>query len=687
MAIAEMTHIRLIGLRKSESRIIDRLIDRGLFEVRQTDGTSFELQRGEATLFRELKLKQSNVAFGIDFLQKRYADMSAAIEKRVKAGTDPGYELAARKFSNAPMPVSRDDVSDARAREYELLNVCDELRNISFELVDCRTRTSSAQNLINAYRPYSGLPIKFTALKRTGGVSVAAYISPSSNNPSAALEDADCAYDLAKTEYGMLAVTVCRTENEDAINGLMSAAGFTRCAFDDDCTAAQKIAAIESEIADIEKQVFALNKKALDYIKYYDALKILYDALETEIERAEADERFLKTDSTFILEGWMPIVEVKSTVAALKAECPEVLVQLLAPEEKDAPPSLAVNGKAVEPYEQITNMSSPPKYREIDPTPVMSVFFFMFFGLMIGDAGYGLILAAIGIALGVSRKMGKGTRMLLLLVGMGGISAIIWGIVFGGYFAVEFDVGIHLWFNPLEDPIMFLGLSLALGVLQLTVGYIIKFVKLCKDGKPFSAICDAGSIILLFGALACLAVKLLIDGTPESLTTAAIVLAATGGGLLIVFGGRKNKKVLGKIFGGFKELYGLINLFSDILSYSRIFGLGLATVAIGMAFNTLGSLIFNIPIVGYPLGILLLIPLHAFNILIGVLGAYVHNARLQFLEFYGKFYDGGGRLFVPLGSRAKYTRAAGRGDPLDSIRHSKKKVKTVSAAALAENKG
>lgn len=654
--IAEMTHIRLIGLKKSESKIIDRLVERGLFEVRSTDETSFGLGRGEASAFRELKLKQSRVAFAVDFLEKRYAETAAAAEARKKSGEDT-FELKKRKFTKMQTAVTRADFEDARAKEYELLTVCDKLQEISFEIIDCRTRAQEPSALVRMYEPYAALPLKFTDLKRTGDVCVAAYAAANPTNPAETLDELRCAYEIAHSDGGALAVVVSRADEAAAADKAMSACGFMRCAFADDCTAADKIAALIAERRDIERQIFELGKKALDYFKYYEVLKILYDVLENEIERAEADERFLKTDSTFILEGWMPTEEVKPTLEKLRADCPDVFVQTLAPEQKDDPPTLAVNKKAIEPYEQITNMSSPPKYRELDPTPVMAVFFFLFFGLMIGDAGYGLVLAAVGIALGASKRFfGKGARMLLLLVGMGGISAVIWGAVFGGYFAVSFSEDISLWFNPLDEPIMFLALAIALGVVQLSVGYAIKFIKLCKDGKPFSAIFDAGSMLLLFGALGCLAAKLMLKSAPSGLTTAAIVLAATGGGLLIIFGGRNAKSIIGKIFGGFKEIYGLINIFSDILSYSRIFGLGLATVAIGMAFNTLGSMLFNIPVVGYPIGIILLVPLHAFNILIGVLGAYVHNARLQFLEFYGKFYDGGGRLFVPFGSRARYTR-------------------------------
>ena len=133
-----------------------------------------------------------------------------------------------------------------------------------------------------------------------------------------------------------------------------------------------------------------------------------------------------------------------------------------------------------------------------------------------------------------------------------------------------------------------------------------------------------------------------------------LMIASLAGILLTA--GRHNKGVLSKIMGGFSGLYGLVNLLSDVLSYARLFGLGLASGAIGMAFNTLGSMFFSIPIAGYAIGIIILVPLHAFNLGIGVLGAYVHNARLQFLEFYGKFYEGGGRPFSPMGEKTKYVR-------------------------------
>ena len=363
----------------------------------------------------------------------------------------------------------------------------------------------------------------------------------------------------------------------------------------------------------------------------------------------------------------MPYGGADATVGGGRVVRDSALIQLLAPEERDAPPSIVVNSKVVKPYEQITDMYSSPRYREIDPNPIMAIFYFLFFGIMIGDAAYGVVLAIAGFFIGTSKRFDTGIKKLALLVGMGGISAIIWGILFGGYFSIDFGFKIAILIDPIKEPLLLLVLSIGLGCLQLIVGYIIKFVALCKEGKPFSAIFDCGSILLLFAALVFLVIGMLPSlapmlgitvsfAPPSWIAIVAAALALTGVALILIFGGRKSKNVFGKVVGGFKGLYGLINILSDILSYCRLFGLCLASCAIGLAFNSLGDILFGVPVVGYVIGVIVLIPLHAFNLGLGVLSAYVHDARLQFLEFYGKFYDGGGRLFSPLGSRTKYIR-------------------------------
>lgn len=673
MAIANMTHLRLVGLRSKQKRIVDKLASRGLFEARATEVTAHDLGCGNMDgLCDSLKLKQSKIAFALDFLKTRHATVAAAVEaneRDVKKGKAEslGITVSKEKYSNARTLITRADFSDARAREYELLDVCDNLQKISFELSEDKSRAQTLNNGIKTYAPFAAVPLKLSALDRDGDVRIFLFHDRSGAPVESALDAIPCAYEVLRGD-GVAVLVICRAAASDEAVKSMSALGYTRCTLNDDCTAEQKIAALRAELCDVERHMFALNVKALEYEKFAGELRILYDVLGLEIECAVAERDFLQTDQTFILEGWLPESVAQSVTEELKAEYPEALIQLLAPEERDEPPTLVCNNKVVAPYEEITNMYSPPRYKEIDPNPIMSVFYFLFFGIMIGDAGYGLILAVAGLVIGNCKKFDAGIRRLALLVGMGGISAIIWGVLFGGYFSIDFgETNVALILNPLDKPLLLLVMSIAFGCVQIVTGFVIKFVALCKDGKPFSAIFDCGSIILLFAALICLVVGMLpslapmlgisVDFTPpSSLKTAAAVLAIAGVALILVFGGRNSKNVFGKIVGGFKGLYGLVNILSDLLSYCRLFGLCLASCAIGLAFNSLGGIIMGIPAVGYVVGAVVLAVLHTFNLALGVLSAYVHDARLQFLEFYGKFYDGGGRLFAPLGQKTKYVR-------------------------------
>lgn len=664
MAIAKISHIRLIGLRRDQNKIIDALTSRGLFEARATDCVG-KARSGDDGLCRELKLKQGRISFALDFLKARHAAMAAMLDgnrRAVESGAASPIEftLSDEKYSGGRMLITKADFSDAAAREYELMHVCDELQKISFSIADCQSRLNVIKSTVQAYAPFAAVPIELSRFNRADGIVMSLYHGKNVAPPNNALDDLSCAYEIRRGD-GLLVVTLCRACDADEADKRLSALGYAKCIFADDCTAQVKIDALHGERADIERRLFELTKNALAYEKHVGELRILYDVIELDVERAEAESKFVKTDSAFVLEGWLPESVAQASVQAVAELCPATFVQLLAPEERDDPPTLVVNNKVVAPYEDITNMYSPPKYGEIDPNPIMSVFYFLFFGIMVGDAAYGLILAVAGLIIGASKKFDTGFKRLALLVGMGGISAVIWGVIFGGYFSIDFGAKkVALWFNPLDQdggPMTMLVLSIVLGCVQMVAGYLIKFVALCKEGKPFSAIFDAGSIIILFGALGCLAVNMFLLETPIfALTVAAIALAALGIGLILFFGGRNSKNIFGKALGGFKGLYGLINLLSDVLSYCRLFGLCLASCAIGLAFNTLGGILFDIPYVGYVIGVIILIPLHAFNLGIGVLSAYVHDARLQFLEFYGKFYEGGGRLFTPLGEKTKYIR-------------------------------
>lgn len=657
MSVAVMSRIRLVGLNTERSKILNALTSQKQFEARSTSPLCDLATAVDEARMNELLSKQAKISFALDFLNSNHAESSKLISKHLAVFDEakinyPDVKTLTPLKKGSRVLISESDFNDVGAKEFELISVCDELDKLSKKLVDLKSEQSRISNDIRAYQPFAAYDGKLSELGAHKYVTVIAAHNPSVN-AKIDFGDMNVAYTF-EGSHGTFITVICLNEDAAAVNVRLTERGFSICTLRDDCTAAEKIQSLRKEFDDITRQTLIARLNAMKFDDKYNELGVLYDVYGLSLERAEAENRFLRTEGAFVLDGWVPECN-KDAVRHEVESVANVYIEFLRPEEGDSPPTLAQNPKVVQPFEDVTNMYSAPKYREFDPNIVMSVFFFIFFGIMIGDAGYGMILTAVGLFLGLRGKLEKGTKSLLLLVGICGISATVWGVVFGGYFAIDFgDNQVALWFNPLENPINLLIVSIVCGCVQLVVAYIIKGMKLVSAGKPFSAIFDAGFVILLFVALACLGLNLLTQ--IDALFTAAIAIAITGVVGIFFTAGREKKGIFGKLLGGFSGLYGLVNLFSDVLSYCRIFGLSLASCAIGFAFNTLGAMFFDLGVIGYIIGIIILIPLHIFNIGIGVLGAYVHNARLQFLEFYGKFYEGEGRLFTPLGERTKYIR-------------------------------
>ena len=246
-------------------------------------------------------------------------------------------------------------------------------------------------------------------------------------------------------------------------------------------------------------------------------------------------------------------------------------------------------------------------------------------------------------------------KNMVKLIFMGGISTIFWGFLFGSYFGVSAaDIGIWHWFNPITDPMNMLFLSLGLGLFQMLFGYTVNMVAMIRQKRPLEAIFGNSCwyFILIGGVAAFLGGKL-ASWLPY---IGSVVLAI--GLLFLVLSGAMGAKGIKRVTSGLGRLYDIINFFSDLMSYTRLFGLGLASAVIAMVFNQIGIVIKDmmpsIPVLGWAIACVVFIIGHVFNIGINTLGAYVHDARLQFVEFYGKFYEGGGALFRPLGSQMRY---------------------------------
>ena len=300
-----------------------------------------------------------------------------------------------------------------------------------------------------------------------------------------------------------------------------------------------------------------------------------------------------------------------------------------------------------------------PDYHGVDPTFVMSIFYFIIFGLIMQDVLYGLILlfGAKALASFLRAKDGSAMKKMLDMFSICGISTIICGVLFGGYFGnlpsafaqnilgIENFPNIAVAFDPVTNPIPYLFLSLGMGAAHLVAGLLMKAYMLIKSGQVLDAVFDVGLWLVLFAGIGLLAV------VPEYGKWVALI-GAVG---LVLTQGRAAKNPIMKLLKGVMSLYDIVGYVSDLLSYSRIMALGLSGAIIAQVVNLIGTL-GGPTVVGFIALILAIALGHTLNLALSLLGAFVHTARLQYIEFFGKFYIDGGEPFKPASVRTKYTQ-------------------------------
>ena len=383
-------------------------------------------------------------------------------------------------------------------------------------------------------------------------------------------------------------------------------------------------------------------------------LRILFDGLSLEREKLQTMERLGGTQKTVVLEGWIPekgIPDFEKRMTALRTP---LYLAFTDPEEGDAVPTLLRNNSLVEPFEMVTEMYTMPVYGEIDPNFLMAPFFVVYFGMMLSDAGYGLLLALGALFVLWKTKLKGVPRKIAQLLVLGGLCTIPWGLLFGGIFGDTFKTVFGLgplWFDPVEEPLNMIFLSLGMGIFQILVGLGTKVYLNIRQGHIWDAVFDQGFWVLVL--LGCL--SLAGGSIAPWLPTVGKYAALIGAVGLLVTQGRGKPKVYGKILSGLGSLYGVTGYFSDIVSYVRLFALGLATGIIGNVINLLCRMLSG-SVVGFIAAVLLFVGGHLFNLSINALGAFVHSARLQYIEFYGKFYEGGGVLFTAFADKDKIHR-------------------------------
>ena len=638
MAIVKMKRVRLIALAKDRDALLSELLHVGCVEVREPEA---ELENGDALLHRDVsaladaKGDLTQLQHAIEVLGKYAPQKKGLLTPRAKIGEAELLDEAARRAA-----LEKAAEINGHARTIGQLN----------------TRETRVHADRLALEPWSACDVPLE-IKGTAKTSILLGMVPNTTDMSAlagALDEAAKAAEVKELssdrEQRYLEVIVhndCRQAALDALRGF----GFSFAQIKDlTGTVRENIQALGRELDEISKQRDAEIQAIAAMGSCTDELKTGLDRVEQVIATESAKERLLTGGSILYLEGWASVPEIPALEKALtKFDC---AYELTEPEEEEYPqvPVELRNSKLVRPMNMVTDMYSLPAYGGVDPNPLMAPFFIIFYGMMMADMGYGLIMMILSaVVIWKTKPNGATMRYMMPLMGLCGVSTFIWGALTGGFFGDLIPQIIRLFnpastfelpalFSPLDDAVEVLIFSLILGVIQVFTGMIVSMYMKIKRGQTMDALCNEGAWFLVFIMAG---VGYLIGKLVPCVIVGVVVLVVAQG---------YGKKGFGIITGIFGALYnGITGYFSDILSYSRLMALMLAGAVVAQVFNQLGAMTGNIVTF-----IIIALIGNALNFALNILGCYVHDMRLQCLEFFGRFYEDGGKPFRPLNINTKY---------------------------------
>jgi V/A-type H+-transporting ATPase subunit I len=678
MAILPMKRIEILAMLSDSKAIMDIIQQQGQVEItdcNESDDGLYKLSTstavGQFSKFRDV------AASALDVLSKYAPEKTGLL-----AGFEPRPEMTVSEF-----------LSESRTTD-ETLSKCYTINSLYKEIQDCSAEIVKAQTGIRSVLPWAALnvPSSFRGTKQTAVFIGSIRKLYDRDGLLAALAekapetDFDCEI-ISSDKIQTCILCICHKDDAQTLETALAEIGFAYPADPTRHPPEHRLHRLENIITQSKAEIAECEEKIKTYADERGKIKFIIDCFTLRIDKYDALDKIAMSDNIFVLTGFIPEEYAKPLSDRIEQHFDAAItITDTDTEAEDVPVALSENGfgRMMEP---ITEMYSTPSHSDIDPNPFMSFFYFMMFGLMLGDAGYGLVMVIACLIVKIkfrSEPKKASTVNYGLCCGLG---TVFWGALLNGWFgdlpsyiagglthkATDFITADHLyWFNPLSYTMEFLLLCLVIGIFHLSYGLILNIVKQFRAHQPLEAILNNVPVILiLFGTLPLINSQ--IGGTTlrdnphttfiynfiVSNSHVLYLLLEIGAALVVltpVILAIKDKKSVLKIAGGFGAgLYGLYNTASgclgDILSYARLLALGLCTGVIASVINQLAAMPGN-PVVF----VIIALVAHPVNIAINLIGAYVHSNRLEYVEFFSKFYDGGGTAFRPLSVNSKSFR-------------------------------
>ena len=667
MAISEMSRMTLVGLKSDKNALLDALQRTGAVQITPSD--EYELAKRAESDAQSVALENALIARGEHAVEY----LTGETENAPKA-------LRGEGVAKDGIGVLVDDFFAVGEKSSDYEKILDEIEKLEAERNENRAKAASVAAERKVFADYECLKDSFAAFTDTECAAVWLGIVPFDKvaffeEQMKALETAAYLV-LGNASRGIVACVVAYKPDKEQAENVLSSCGFVRCPIKEDVVASEKLAVLDEKAAGLQKESEEITARVCGVAPQSEKIKIYIDYHTFLREKYLLDGGFSATDSAFVLTAFVPSEATERVKTAINEVSKATFITFKEIPRDEFAPTLMKNKKAVANFESVTNMYSVPAYGALDPNGVMGFFFSLFMGVIMADVGYGLMMIVGGFLFAKKQREGTTVNRMAKVFAIGGFFAVAFGLLLDsflgmslfrgnpGYYGSVLPASVAgkyaEWYATYIDPVAanvrIMGIDvpamlmwcLGLGTIHIAVSLMMKAVQCFKRGRVieglFGGIVWSLALIAMVTWVFCLAAEI------NPFATYAMYAAVGFAGLGVLTAGITEKGAW-KFIKMFTSAYGLINYASDILSYARLYGLMLSGAQIASIFtNTLAiQMLFPGGVIGVIFGVIIIIIGNVFNVAMSLLGAFIHDSRLQYVEFFGRFYEGEGELFTPFG--------------------------------------
>jgi len=642
MSVSAMTKVMIVSHRCESAELLEDLQREGICEILDAERSMVtkdwpELET-EGEQPREVAERVNRLGKSIDFLSR--------------------YRMVRKGLAGAlaPRAVIEETDYDRTVSSEEVFEIVSQGEEIESRLQRLDNEVEGLERVLEELEPWRGLEAPVEEIGRYDYACSFTGFLPAQHYSQIEEQLAELGAGIkqvGRSGTSLSVVVICLNEQRVEVDKVLRSADFKPFSFESmEGKVGQLLSENKQKLDEAAKQKGKQEEKARMLSEHILKLQILFDHYNNLYSREQTHGSAPATSHVLLFEGWTrrkDLGRLKEVVAGFKASN----ITEIAPLEGEEPPVEIENSRLVRPFEVVTRLYGMPRYFEVDPTSVLAPFFAIFFGLCLTDAGYGIII--IIMSLFFIRKM-QGDKKLMRLLVLCGVLTIVAGALTGGWFGdgvQQFVPSLGpvrdklMWFDPLKEPLVFFKMSIVLGYIQIIFGLLVSFVHFLRRREYAAAVIDKLTWLLMLNSLVVFAFSKM-GVLPGWLVGVCIWIIMLSAGSILFFSHREGP-IGARIGMGFYNLFSAVFYVGDVLSYLRLMALGMVTAGLAMAINVIAKLVIDLPYgIGVVLAVLMLVALHGFNMAINALGAFVHTLRLQYAEFFPKFFAGGGRGFEPL---------------------------------------